>query len=234
MSALDTRATTGFTGRSGFRTLWKTQQIKTKPKPRLKRSSAAARSNGADKPTPNDSWEVSARIRYIRELEGISQRELARRAGLTHGTIALIENNKISPSIGSLRKILDAMSLTLTEFFNLKVDADSTVIFTAEDLLEVGTGGVSMKQVGRNLRGRPLQILYERYPPGTETAAEPYSHDGEEGGVVVKGCIEVVVGNQRKRLGPGEAFLFPSRLPHRFFNPGPEECVIVSAMTPPV
>lgn len=208
--------------------------MSSKSEPTRKRKTAGKKSNGAARAPVNDTLDVGARIRYVREVEGVSQRELGRRAGLTHGTIALIEKGRISPSIGSVRKILDALSMTLAEFFSLHIEAESKILFGREELLEVGTGGVSMKQVGSNLRGRPLQILYERYPPGTETAARPYSHDGEEGGVVVQGTIDVIVGNQRRRLGPGEAYLFSSRLPHRFHNAGNEECIIVSAMTPPI
>ena len=36
-----------------------------------------------------------------------------------------------------------------------------------------------------------------------------------------------------RMLGPGDAFYFDSRLPHRFRNPGNEECEVVTACTPP-
>jgi mannose-6-phosphate isomerase-like protein (cupin superfamily) len=41
------------------------------------------------------------------------------------------------------------------------------------------------------------------------------------------------VGDQRRVLGPGDAYYFDSRLPHRFRNIGEEVCEIVSACTPP-
>lgn len=178
--------------------------------------------------------ELGQRLKYVRELFGYSQRELGQRAGLTHGTISFVERGKISPSVGTLRKILDSFPMTLSEFFAIDPQAEPQVFFAQADLLEVGGGGVSLKQVGRNLKNRPLQILFERYAPGAETADEPYSHSGEEGGMVVQGRIELTVGNQTRVLGPGEGFLFPSRVPHRFRNPGPDECVIVSANSPPV
>lgn len=181
-----------------------------------------------------DSIELGQRLRYVRELFGYSQRELGQRADLTHGTISFVERGKISPSVGTLRKILDSFPMTLSEFFAIDPSSEPQVFFGRGELLEVGVGGVSLQQVGRNLKGRPLQILYERYPPGAETANEPYAHEGEEGGVVVQGTIELTVGNQTRLLGPGEGYLFPSRVPHRFRNPGPGECVIVSANSPPV
>src|SRR5262249_53894254 len=56
---------------------------------------------------------------------------------------------------------------------------------------------------------------------------------GEEGGVVVRGQVEVTVGGSTRILGPGEAYYFSRQLPHRFRNVGREGCEIVSASAPP-
>ncbi len=177
---------------------------------------------------------VGSRLRYLRDMHGLSQRELARRAGLTHGTIGSIERDAISPSVGSLRKILDSFPMTLSEFFALDPDSETQVFFGHAELMEVGGGGISLRQVGHNLKNRPLQVLLERYAPGAETAKAPYSHIGDEGGVVIQGQVEVTVGGATRVLGPGDGYLFSSRLPHKFRNVGPGEAVVVSANTPPV
>lgn len=177
---------------------------------------------------------VGRRLRFLRDMHGLSQRELARRAGLTHATIGAIERDAISPSVGSLRKILDSIPMTLSEFFSLEPSEEAQVLFTHAELLEVGGNGVSLRQVGRNLTGRPLQILLERYAPGAETAKAPYSHAGDEGGVVIQGRVEVTVGGTTRVLGPGDGYLFSSHLPHKFRNVGDDEAVVVSANTPPV
>jgi transcriptional regulator with XRE-family HTH domain len=176
---------------------------------------------------------VGARLRFLRDMHGLSQRELARRAGLTHATIGAIERDAISPSVGSLRKILDSLPMTLSEFFALDTAGETQVFFGSEELLEVGGGGISLLQVGRNLKGRPLQVLLERYAPGAETAKAPYSHSGDEGGVVMQGQVEVTVGGSIRVLGPGDGYLFSSRLPHKFRNVGDDEAIVVSANTPP-
>jgi mannose-6-phosphate isomerase-like protein (cupin superfamily) len=59
------------------------------------------------------------------------------------------------------------------------------------------------------------------------------AHRGEEGGIVLKGRVEVTVGGNSRVLGPGEAYYFSSSLPHRFRNVGREPCEIISASTPP-
>jgi mannose-6-phosphate isomerase-like protein (cupin superfamily) len=59
------------------------------------------------------------------------------------------------------------------------------------------------------------------------------SHDAEEGGIVLQGRLELTIGDEVQVLSAGDAYLFNSRLPHRFRNTGNEECLVVSACTPP-
>ena len=42
--------------------------------------------------------DVGAHLKAVRTMYGLSQRELAKRAGVTNGTISLIEQNRVSPS----------------------------------------------------------------------------------------------------------------------------------------
>jgi mannose-6-phosphate isomerase-like protein (cupin superfamily) len=78
-----------------------------------------------------------------------------------------------------------------------------------------------------------LCLLREVMPPGSDTGSEMLSHDGEEGGVIVAGEVEVQIGDQVRVLKAGEAYYFDSRTPHRFRNVGEVEALIVSASTPP-
>ena len=177
--------------------------------------------------------DVGGRLRHVRERSGLSQRTLAKKAGITNSTISLIESGRSNPSVGALKRILDAVPIGLSEFFALEPDRDVAVFYRAEELVEIGKGAISFRQVGRNLGGRALQILEERYEPGADTGRIPLSHAGEEGGLVISGRIEVTVGDQRRVLGPGEAYYFDSDRPHRFRCMGDEPCRIVSACTPP-
>ncbi|MCB1761730.1 MAG: helix-turn-helix transcriptional regulator [Gammaproteobacteria bacterium] len=58
-------------------------------------------------------FDPGARLRSVRELHRLSQHELARRAGVTNSTISLIEKNKNSPSLASLKKALDGLPRVL-------------------------------------------------------------------------------------------------------------------------
>jgi transcriptional regulator with XRE-family HTH domain len=186
---------------------------------------------------------IGQKLQTVRKARGLSQRELASRAGLTNGTISLIEKNKTSPSIASLKRLLDAIPMSMSEFFSsLEEDSAPRFFYKAEDFIElspqaIGMEGrnaalVSLRQLGDSSR-HSLQVLHETYPPSADTGAELLSHEGEEAGIIIRGTIEITVDGQVRDLDAGDGYLFESRLPHRFRNTGSEDCVIVSACTPP-
>jgi transcriptional regulator with XRE-family HTH domain len=177
--------------------------------------------------------DIGARLRLIRQQQGLSQRELARRAGVTNTTISLIEKNKSSPSISSLKKVLDGIPMSLAEFFALDVSPGEEIFFRAAELVKITEGGVSLRQLGGDASRQKLKILHQRYAPGADTGETMLSHESEEGGIVVTGRIELTVGEQQRVLGPGDAYYFDSRTPHRFRNVGAEPCEIISACAPP-
>jgi len=179
------------------------------------------------------SIEVGKQLRSVRTAFGLSQRELAKQAGVTNGMISLIEQERVSPSIGSLQKILAAFPMTMADFFTRDMEGRERVVFRAADLPDVGTGDIQYRLVAASRHDRKMSILWESYEPGTDTGEDLLTHSGEEGGVVVEGELELTVAGKTWVLGAGDAYYFDSRLPHRFRNPGKVPARIVSANTPP-
>lgn len=190
-----------------------------------------------------DGFDVGARLREVRSGLGMSQRTLAERAGVPHGQISLIETNRNSPSVATLRKILGGLPMTMSDFFEPDRSQSPEVFFAADDLLDLtsrlpgsarkGEGKMSFRQVG-DAHSYNLQILHETYEPGADTGASMLDHASNEGGIVISGTLEVTIGSQKRMLGPGEAYLFNSKIPHRFRNPSDTEtAIVVSACSPP-
>lgn len=184
-------------------------------------------------------FDIGSRLRAVREQRGLSQRELASRAGLTGGAVSLIEHNKSSPSVASLKRLLDAIPMSLSEFFHEVEDLGPPKYFyTASEFVELspqdgrGTTLMSLRQLG-DASTHSIQMLREVYKPGADTGPDMLSHEAEEAGIVIEGIIELTVADQRRVLNPGDGYLFDSRLPHRFRNIGSTDCLVVSACTPP-
>jgi transcriptional regulator with XRE-family HTH domain len=180
-----------------------------------------------------DDFAIGPRLRRLRTRLGLSQREVARRAGVSNATISMIEADRVSPSVSALRQVLSALDVGVADFFAGTQEPAEQVVHRAEDLTEIAGGAVSYRQVGANLKGRALQMIHERYRPGARSGAKMLSHQGEEAGIVIKGLLGLEVDGRRYELKPGDAYLFDSRKPHAFRNLGGEDLVIVSACTPP-
>ena len=176
---------------------------------------------------------LGAKLKALRAEKGLSQRRLAARAGVSNATVSLIESGRTDPSMGLLKRILDALGVSFAEFFAADSFVREKFFYRHGELATISDGPITYLQVGSDLSASQLQILYERYAPGADTGQSMLSHDAEEGGVILRGRLEVTVGDQSQVLSAGDAYRFPSRLPHRFRNVGSGECVLVSACTPP-
>ena len=172
-------------------------------------------------------------LKALRTRQGLSQRRLARNSGVSNATISLIEHGQTDPSMGLLKRILDAMGVSFAEFFSSDTRQSEQYFFNRDELSEIGSGPISYLQVGADLSESNLQIIYERYEPRADTGQSMLSHEAEEGGIILSGRLEVTVSDQVRTLSAGDAYRFNSRLPHRFRNTGSENCLLVSACTPP-
>ncbi|MEM7279508.1 MAG: cupin domain-containing protein [Pseudomonadota bacterium] len=177
---------------------------------------------------------VGQRLRKARKARGLSQRELAKRAGVTNSTISLIEQDSVSPSVSSLKKVLDGLPMTMAEFFTTELNSEqASVSFPKADQPNMGQGDIQYFLIGAGRADRQISILREIYGKNSDTGDEMISHTGEEGGVVVSGKLELTVDSEVKILGPGDGYYFDCSLPHRFRNIGDGVLKIVSANCPP-
>jgi mannose-6-phosphate isomerase-like protein (cupin superfamily) len=61
--------------------------------------------------------------------------------------------------------------------------------------------------------------------------AEPHALGTTENLVVVRGQMEIEIGDQHRLLGPGDAILFQADQPHAYRNPSDEEALAYLVMT---
>ncbi len=178
--------------------------------------------------------DVGARLKLVREAKGFSQRELAKRAGVTNASISLIEQNRVSPSISSLKKVLDGIPMPMAEFFTFELEPQPPrYIFRASEQPDLGGNGVQMWLIGAGVENRQIGLLREVYAPGADTGQDMLRHEGQECGVLAQGVMELTIDDQVYILQPGDGYYFPSSQPHRFRNIGTSDAILVSANNPP-
>jgi len=188
-------------------------------------------------------FDVGARLRAIRVAAGLSQRQVAQRAGVPHAQISVVEQNKSSPSVATLRKILGGLAISMADFFEEDRATPEGAFFGFDELTDLTSklsastsaeprGKLVFRQVG-DARRHNLQILHEVYEPQADTGETLLQHFSSEGGIVIEGELEVTVGEEVRVLKPGESYLFDSRVPHRFRNLSDKRTIVISACTPP-
>ncbi|MCK8782521.1 cupin domain-containing protein [Rhizobium sp. NTR19] len=191
----------------------------------------------------DERFDIGARLHAMRMAAGLSQRQLAEKAGVPHAQISNVETNKISPSVSTLRRILNGLGVGMGDFFEPERSPSKGPFFSADELLDLtsrisgqlpggANGTLVLRQVG-DARSHNLQILHEVYEPSADTGETFLQHTSSEGGYVVEGELEITIGNDVRILKAGEAYLFDSRLPHRFRNISGERAIVISACSPP-
>ena len=181
---------------------------------------------------------VGEKIREIRMGKEITMTELARRTGFSQSYLSQVERNLINPSVGALQKIAREFALPTAYFFqnsNEMTVKNSAVAVVRKDHrkgLVYPTSHMKYQLLSPDLKG-PIEFLYITAAPGADTGDDDFEHVGQECGVVLKGIMEIFVGDEKFLLEPGDSICFDSSLPHKWRNVGEEELEAVWAVNPP-
>ncbi|KPL52018.1 helix-turn-helix domain-containing protein [Prosthecomicrobium hirschii] len=205
--------------------------------PRLRRAGRPAPTESLPEAAPADPSErrIGGEIRTLRKARGYTLAVLAEKCGVSVGYLSLIERDMSTPSINTLHAISRALGVTISWFFDAgevpAEERDLVVRRNRRRRLDYSAGIVD-ELLSPSLAGQ-LELLASRFPPGSSSGDAPYSHTGEEAGVVLRGSLELWIDGKIFLLEAGDSFGFPSHLPHRYRNPGNEEAEVIWAITPP-
>lgn len=161
----------------------------------------------ADKNTVGN---VAIRLKLIREAYGISQRELAKRAGVTNSNISMIELGQVSPSIYSLERILSVIPIPLADFFSFQPSSSIRVARTSVESV-VNEGLIS--QQGDQLNSKIMVI-----PAQSSSAFGLLALDAC--GLIISGNAKLKSISTSELLAAGDSFYIPARQLHQFVNCG--------------
>ncbi len=180
--------------------------------------------------------DLGSRLRLLRESRRLSLRALAQMVHVAPAALSQIENGKNSPSVSTLKRVLNALGTTLAEFFAAQEGSETEPghIVRAHQLVNVASGkGLRYLTAPGTGHGKAIQTMHEIYEPEADTGPRLYVHDGEEAGFCVQGTIEVTIAGRKTVLEKGDAYQFASSLPHRWRNVGKGRARLISACTPP-
>jgi transcriptional regulator with XRE-family HTH domain len=179
---------------------------------------------------------IGDRLREERTKAGISQRELARRLGISASMISQLESGLSKPSVGTLYAIVTELDLSLDRVIrgeefggsepapSLKAGPSPGPLVHPDErhVIELDSG-VRWEELTANLEDG-VDFLFATYEVGGSSTPDRslMRHHGREYGYVISGVMGMEIGFQEFVLNPGDSIAFDSTTPHRLFNRGDE------------
>jgi transcriptional regulator with XRE-family HTH domain len=162
-------------------------------------------------------------IRAAREQHALTLQQVAKRTRLSVSYLSQIERNLLHPSVSTLKNIATSLGI-----------AAGRLMFPGAAAGRPGRALISMQRKGDRKRilfpqsnieyqlltpdlRRRVSMLWLTAQPGAESGPS-FTHDGEDGVVVLKGRLSVEIGGVWHELKPGDSIYFSSALPHRWCN----------------
>lgn len=168
------------------------------------------------------SIDVATRVRTLREERGLSMRDLATKSNLSANAISTIERGKVSPSVSTLYKIADALSVPVTMFFTPAEanDKKRVVFLKADERRRVSFQRGLWEGLGGELfmgRVEPFMLTLEG---GGVSGMHQMVHTGHEFVLCLRGQLEYRVEDQTFLMEAGDSLLFAAYLEHKWRNVG--------------
>jgi transcriptional regulator with XRE-family HTH domain len=174
---------------------------------------------------------LGTKIKALREHSGMSREEFALKAGLSPETLTRVEQDEEIPPVGTILQISSALGLDAGGLLNQA---------------ETETRKQSKQQ---GLEKRRRSYAYETLAPGSPhmhmkafaVTIDPhrdhemveYRHEGEEFIYVLRGELDVTVGENQHHLDQGKSLHFHATIPHMLSNPGPVKTELIVVLYTP-
>jgi len=165
---------------------------------------------------------VGAKLTTLRQSHGLSQEELAARAGCDVETVIQIENDSVVPSLAPLIKLTRALGLRLGTLLDDDKGLGPVVtrtgdIETSDRVISLETGTedapLDFYSLADGKISRHMDPFLIDVAPNQERAMS--THEGEEFIYAMDGRIEVEYGKDTFVLEPGDSIYYDSIVPHQ-------------------
>ena len=173
--------------------------------------------------------EVAARIRELRQIDGISVETMAKLTGVSREEYVACEAGTHDLSFAFIYRCALAFKVGVTDIIegesaNLK---SFTVTRRGEGQKIDQAHGMVYHSLASNFKNRVSEPLYVHsiYDEAAERKdIELTTHAGQELDIVLTGSLKIQIGSHSVILNPGDSVYFDSSTPHGMIAVGGEDC----------
>lgn len=178
-------------------------------------------------------FSLGEKLRQLRSERKISQRDLARMAGLSPNSISLIERDETSPSVATLQSLASALKIRMSYFFEEKTPS-SILLIKANSRPKIDNEGVVIEGMGKTLPEQELEpFLITLGSKSGSGGEQQVVHTGHEFVYCLLGKIEYVIDGEVYLIEEGDVLIFEATLPHLWRNPFNDEAKFILLLQTP-
>lgn len=184
---------------------------------------------GTERPRQTEAHaELAERIRRWRDARGLSQADLAERAGFARSTLSKIENGQLSPTFEILLKLARGFGVDLADLVRPEAPALSgrMQLVRGQGAAPIVYPNTRFFPLGAELKGRRFQTAVVEFATTELDAFGPWNaHPTEDMLYVLDGRLAFhSEGYATAILDPGDSLHFDGSMPHACLSAGPEPC----------
>lgn len=195
-------------------------------------------------------------IRKHRQERQLTLEQLSSMTGLSKSFLSQVERGLAEPSITSLKKIAKQFGFSVVNFFSNGEElnsgwgySNSGPGFNGEKTPYIEDARVVRADKRKRFAlpgskvvydlltpdmNRQLEVMYMRVTKGENSGDEPMlDPPGEKIGIVLKGSLEVSVGNDVYKLNEGDSIYYPAAVPHSWRALEGDTIEVIWILTPP-
>jgi transcriptional regulator with XRE-family HTH domain len=183
---------------------------------------------------PSEERGFGARLLQLRTRQGVSLRELSRRANLSASSLSAIEKECSSPTLATLQRILQALGASFADFFGTPAETATGPVYRADAMSTIRDPHRIYTLLFPRREDVRFEMIHETLSP-REAAPEWETHTFDVGCVLLKGGpmkLEID-GRGEWRVRRGDAFYIKAGEKHRARNEGAGDAVQITIMCPP-
>jgi transcriptional regulator with XRE-family HTH domain len=175
---------------------------------------------------------VGATLREQRRRLNLTLETVAQRTGITKGFLSEVERDRATPSVATLMRLREALSLSIASVF---ISSQPRIV-RAEHRQQILLGGIDMAYA--LLSGKDahrVTVVWSKLAPGAQSGPDMHTLSADEEIIIVlSGSFEITMDGQTHTLRAGDAFTFDPRRPHRYENPSKKTPVVsICVIAPP-
>ena len=161
----------------------------------------------------------------------LSRADLAKQTGLPEETITRVEEEQEIPPVGAILQISRALGLDASGLLNQS--EQETRRKSKKESFKKRNQSYGYKTLSPGAATMHLKAFLVTIDPRQDHEMVEYRHEGEEFIYVLKGEVDVTVGENQYHLTSGKSLHFNSSTAHMLRNPGPVETQLIVVLYAP-